>query len=61
MGGDIKGHQKSQYPNFLVNREKFRSTAQACFQKSQFSIFIINWEKLISPVGATFKIPKTSL
>ena len=33
-GGYEKGLQKSQFPNSLVNWEKFRSTAQACFQKN---------------------------
>ena len=58
---DIRGIQKSQFPNSLVNWEKFRSTVQACFQKTQFSIFIIHWEKLRSPARAAFKNPKASL
>ena len=56
------GLQKSQFPNSLVNWEKFRSIAQACFQKKKKnSVFITNWEKLRSLARATLKNPKTSV
>ena len=59
--GYKRGLQKFQFPNPLVDWEKFRSNAQACFQKTKFYIFIMNWEKLRNPTRATFKNPKISL
>ena len=49
--------QKSQFPTYLVNWEKFEREVSANIQKSQFSISSVNWEKLRSPAGATFKNP----
>ena len=50
--------QKFQFPNSLVNWEKFGITALANIQKFQCSISFMNWKKLLrSPIRAKLTNP----